>query len=477
MKKLLPLLLAAMLLLTACQGGAPAGGETPAESGRPQQEETGAGSQVQEDGGQAQTGETNAGAQSPQPEETGPAEEPEETGSGPVSGEGTGGQTQPAGQALSAQSLAAIEKITYYGDRSRCAMTREQLVAYAQFALNYDENDIFHEEGRLSYAFLADFDGNGNPYLVFVHPAPGVGDYAPEVYAYVDGRVQIVCSCADGSASGGYLEELKDGRVLYVEWEMIEPTGYYENNVAYHYSQISNGGLVPVDEPGEEDYGGTGVSPSLYELCNPGWDGSEICSSTDEATAALLLAAKGNAASDREQMAAAMVDLLLSADPYGGLEGFTQAKLVDLDQDGVEELFTMDSWGQAMLYSWQDGALQGKNVGINAGGTLRWYLCRDAETGELGIEYESMGGGYPDFSSWTYYYPSRTEEISTWDEIAGVNGTVTQTHYDIGDTEVTKEQFDAAAARHQRLETLDGGADVQDGRQATVDALLAILAQ
>ena len=89
-------------------------------------------------------------------------------------------------------------------------MTREQLVAYAQFALNYDENDIFHEEGRLSYAFLADFDGNGNPYLVFVHPAPGVGDYAPEVYAYVDGRVQIVCSCADGSASGGYLEELKD---------------------------------------------------------------------------------------------------------------------------------------------------------------------------------------------------------------------------------------------------------------------------
>ena len=42
MKKLLPLLLAAMLLLTACQGGAPAGGETPAESGQPQQEETGA---------------------------------------------------------------------------------------------------------------------------------------------------------------------------------------------------------------------------------------------------------------------------------------------------------------------------------------------------------------------------------------------------------------------------------------------------
>ena len=58
-----------------------------------------------------------------------------------------------------------------------------------------------------------------------------------------------------------------------------------------------------------------------------------------------------------------------------------------------------------------------------------------------------------------------------------MNGTVDQTHYNIGDTEVTKEQFDAAAARHQRLEILDGGENVQDGRQATVDALLAILAK
>ena len=46
--------------------------------------------------------------------------------------------------------------------------------------------------------------------------------------------------------------------------------------------------------------------------------------------------------------------------------------------------------------AWQGGALQEKFVGANAGGTLRWYLCRDAETGELGIECESIGGG--DFS-------------------------------------------------------------------------------
>ena len=441
------LLLASALLLSACGGG---GGSLP-----PVEEPT-----------RLET----AGAES-QREETEPPEEtaPEETETGSLLEELLDA-SRPSVPALSAQSLAALEKITYYGDRSRCAMTREQLVAYAQFALTYDENDIFHEEGRLSYAFLADFDGNGNPYLVFVHPAPGVGDYAPEVYAYVDSRVQIVCSCADGSASGGYLEELKDGRVLYVEWEMIEPTGYYENNVAYHYYQFSGGDLIPVDEPDEDDYGGTGVSPSLYELCSPGWDGSEVCSSTAEATAALLLAAKGGDASDREQVAAAMLQRLFATAPYDSDsdETFLQIRLVDLDQDGVEEMFTLSNMGPAMLYSWQNGALQEKFVGANAGGSLSWYLCRDAETGELGIEYESLGGG--DFSggSRTYYYADdRTVEISDINE-----------NYTVDGAAATKARYDAVVARHQRQELLsDGLFPDHDVMQEPVDQLLAILAQ
>ena len=473
-KRLLALSLSAMLMLTACGGNGAFSRDKSSENdsasvGQSQQEEMGA---PAKDLDQTQPAKDLDQAR--------PSEEPEEPVSGAVSGEGTGGQTQPAGPALSAQAMSALEKITYYGDRSRCAMTREQAAAYGRFALTYDENDEGNGGSSTSYAFLADFDGNGDPYLVFVHPAPGMGAYAPEVYAYVDGHVQIVCSCWDGSASGGYLEELNDGRVLYVEWETLDDSGYYDN-VAYDYSQISGGDLIPADEPAEDD-GESGeyhkkpasgndaygeIVYSLYELCYPGWDGSDICSTTDEMTAALLLAAKGNAASDREQMAAAMVDLLFSADPYGGLEGFLQAKLVDLDQDGVEEMFTLSSLGAATLYSWQGGALQEKFVGANAGGTLRWYLCRDAETGELGIEYESIGGG--DFSggSRTYYYPTRTVEISDINE-----------NYTVDGAAATKAQYDAVVARSARLELLSDGLPTgQEAVQATVDQLLSLLAR
>ena len=141
---------------------------------------------------------------------------------------------------------------------------------------------------------------------------------------------------------------------------------------------------------------------------------------------------------------------------------------MDLDQDGVEEMFTLSDMGPAMLYSWQNGALQEKFVGANAGGSLSWYLCRDAETGELGIEYESLGGG--DFSggSRTYYYADdRTVEISDINE-----------NYTVDGAAATKAQYDAVVARHQRQELLsDGYSADQEAVQATVDALLAILAQ
>ena len=120
-----------------------------------------------------------------------------------------------------------------------------------------------------------------------------------------------------------------------------------------------------------------------------------------------------------------------------------------------------------MLYSWQDGALQGKDVGINAGGALNWYLCRDAETGELGIEYEAIGGG--DFSggSRIYYYPTRTVEISDINK-----------NYTVDGAAATQAQYDAVVARNIRQELLsDGYSADQEAVQATVDALLAILAQ
>ena len=164
-----------------------------------------------------------------------------------------------------------------------------------------------------------------------------------------------------------------------------------------------------------------------------------------------------------------MLQRLFATAPYDSDsdETFLQIRLVDLDQDGVEEMFTLSDMGPAMLYSWQNGALQEKFVGANAGGSLSWYLCRDAETGELGIEYESIGGG--DFSggSRTYYYPTRTVEISDINE-----------NYTVDGAAATQAQYDAVVARHQRQELLsDGLFPDHDVMQEPVDQLLAILAQ
>ena len=79
-----------------------------------------------------------------------------------------------------------------------------------------------------------------------------------------------------------------------------------------------------------------------------------------------------------------------------------QAQLIDLNGDGMEELFVLDSFGQPLLLAEREPHEQGDRIW--AGGALNWYLCRDTATGELGIEYESIGGG--DFSggSHTFYY-------------------------------------------------------------------------
>ena len=351
------------------------------------------------------------------------------------------GYTEESG--LSQEAKKALQRVTYYGDRSKCTISQKQMEAYGQKLL--DECGDIYETPEETDVFLADLENNGNPYLVVSRPAPGIGAYAPVVYSYVNGKVQMLCDCWDGSASGGYVSWQKDGRVLYTEWETNDTTGW-RNDISNKYYTFFNGELVEYTEPKEGEWGSEQASPTLYELCYPGFEESERCTNVIEAANALLEAGRGSVQTERGKMAAAMLEKLTSSN-YANL---AQAQLIDLNGDGMEELFVLDSFS-ANLYYWQNGKLMSKETGIWAGGALNWYLCRDTATGELGIEYESIGGG--DFSggSHTFYYLSHT-------------------------TETTQAEYEAAAARNVRMEALGGDTvSVTNHRDETRAALQAML--
>ena len=371
----------------------------------------------------------------------------------------TKGYTPDANTVLSPEAKTALAQLTYYGDRSKCTMSQAQMKAYAQTLM--DEYINGYETPLETDVFLADLEDNGNPYLVVSRPAPGVGNYAPVVYSYVNDKVQLLCDCWDGSASGGYVSWVKNGRVMYVEWETNDMSGY-RNDMEYEYYTFFNGGLVECGAL-EEDSGSDPAKPSLYTLCYPGYQGSDLCVDAVQANQILLQAASGGEQGEKSKMAAAMLAVV---NPSSGSESILQARLIDLNGDGMEELFLL-TYGGGTLYFWQDGTLVRKDVGAYAGGSLNWYLCRDTVTGELGIEYSSEGGG--DFSGGTnmFFYLSHTTEIDY------ING-----QYYVNGSQATQAQYEAAKQSNIRGEALGGdNQTANDYRDETMDALLDMMVQ
>ncbi len=148
----------------------------------------------------------------------------------------------------------------------------------------------------------------------------------------------------------------------------------------------------------------------------------------------------------QSKMAAAMLDALDSE-----LEGMDndEARLVDLDGDGLKELAVYNGT-QAWLHYWKNGQLHTKEIGYVVGGWVEWWLCRDADTGELGIEYLCGGGGDFIGGTSTFYYLSH--EISIGDHRSTEEGSVTQ--YTIDGERATQEEYQKVVNQNRRLEEL-----------------------
>ena len=417
-------------------------------------------------------------------------------------------------------ALQVLEDIPYTGDPSRCRMTTAQAQAYAEIIADGISGKIaplkeygeplsplvFWEEPYSVWGYggayqtdralvaLADLAGDGVPYLVVSSSL--LDSQSFEIYGWKNGKASRVtgAECYGGRQSvdlwtgtdGKHYISMggSGGAAYHLSEDYVFANGGIELAYSWEEEYLDDGRVRLVENGVEkiytlEEYEALPSNSPLPEAVPEGTDGAsqaEPCplrEMLDGLNRYAELASGGRAGAitipertETQQMALAMLEVLDESDATDAYMAIQQARLVDLDEDGRKELFVLT--GEGTLYYWQDGALQSKNVGYYAGGSLVWYLCRDTQTGELGIEYESIGGG--DFSggSRTYYYLSHTVEISD------INGA-----YTVDGTEATREQYEQTAARGQRLEALGGDVDLPAGneRDATVEELLTTFGQ
>ncbi len=328
------------------------------------------------------------------------------------------GYTPDPSRVLSQAAREALAEMTYYGDRSKCQMSKAQIEAYAQTVRSFP--DVHMEVEGISPTeldvFLADFEDNGNPYLVIVRPAPGVGYYQPVVYSYINNQVQEVVACFNGSAATTELEKLKDGHFLCLSTESDGHTRWTTGSFV-----LFDGGLAEIPAPGENQ---TVYDRTFSDLCHPGFEENPNCQNSYEAAESLMKAA-GYSAPKTAQMAQAMLNImdqfekgkapsgLVCPFEYGGLNAgdpvdLTYARLLDLNGDGVQELIigSGKSTQNGFIFQWVDGELRGFQTPYGYDGTVD--LVREKSTGEYAVHLEEAQNPNQNF----YLFLDRTDAFN-----------------------------------------------------------------
>lgn len=141
---------------------------------------------------------------------------------------------------VKAELAEVLENISYYGDKSKCSMTAEQAVAYAQLIADGMEGKVEMPKGpvcipasdkvfwdtpyEVNYPYvgggtyltdrknvmLADFAEDGNPYL-YVYSSMTEDSF--EVYGWDGNTVKLVVNQEGIDRVGSYLLEYPDGKV------------------------------------------------------------------------------------------------------------------------------------------------------------------------------------------------------------------------------------------------------------------------
>ena len=438
---------------------------------------------------------------------------------------------------------AAMEALpAYYGSPAACRMTARQALAYAKILADgfsgafpgfsgygkplYDYNVCWDEPypvmGTGSYetdranVILADFAGDGNPYLLVFSSL--VEENSFEVYGWTGEKAARVAGIESyGSSREGVLAETESGIVVLEEsWSTGTnsrqgETWHFQNGSAavteiWSGTWDPNRDTVRVQRNGEEyTYtrqewnllrGGGQAShswPTLYTVRESPASLQEMIEALN--TYANILgggqyrAVEVPSHSQRHLMAAAMLRRLYALDRLSIAEGggprLALARLRDLDGDGAEELIVVfDGLYRAengrscqfLLYHWQNGALQEYPGGSGldelvlvrenpGGGSGRASGGTGGETGILSI------GGWDGGRRYVYAFLSHREELH-------INA---QAHrYSIvrdGETSgITEAEYTLLQGRYQIVELLVNFANLPEKRnyEETITALYRI---
>lgn len=386
-----------------------------------------------------------------------------------------------------------LEAMPYCGDAAACRMTARQALAYAQLLADgiagkaprgeyyYGSflSDVFfwdtpttvfgysgeYQTDRAD-VILGDFAGDGRPYLCVIsslHPEAGFdvyyadrsdvhhvyGDEAYQGRVYTSfaldkrGRMTISTGGSSGAASNYSAQYgVQDGAA-------VELYSYSED-----YDWDTD--LMHVTINGEE----TVYTLEEWQQLEPdgsGWDDTPSADYTPIPLRAMIdylnqyAAAKGSSKrvkvaerSDESRMAEAMLNAMDSELSGWGSD---EARLVDLDGDGLKELVVFDG-NQAWLHYWKNGQLNTRDIGFVVGGWVEWWICQDAATGELGIEYRCNGGGDFIGGASTFHYLSHEIGISDY---RGIEDGA-ETRYYVNEVQVSPAEHQRAVDQNQRLE-------------------------
>lgn len=421
-----------------------------------------------------------------------------------------------------------LSGIAYYGDLSKCEMTVEQALAYAQLMADgiagiafYDE---WNEETTIRFwdhgfsadgyggpyktsrdcAVLGDFSGDGNPYLYLFDAEK---DCSFTIYGWQNGTAKQLMDVEDwGGRSFSYLTSENIGQGL--AQLHYSGTGGAADHMSEQYAFV-NGDLICVEswheyydytdscwhivENGEDqtysqeefdalyaqqpEAGPTKTSPELQAYT--GYSLTQVCDAPNtlrEMIAALneyATTLSGNTA-DRVTLREPSEQLIMATDMLGVLNGYwdvTDAVLFDMDGNGTQELLVahFDNFApECDVYFWNDGALSKQTYG--GGLTDHIRIIQNRNTGEYGI----FTGAYTDATDEAFCYPSGRFSLL----LLGYEGEREPSYhrYENGNYEnridLTEDEYYAELAQHEIIREFNTNHWDSTGELDTVKAAL-----